>query len=284
MPGRPLMNLNVAIEYGYALGKLGSSSVVGVLNLAFGSPKDLPFDIAHKKWPITYRLVEYATKEEIDEQRKVLRGEFIQRIRGYIENPQPEKVSFPETPSHGGLPFFRGLFGSLGFSKQLKGELSFSSLHVLYLRVIPTKELGRVLSEKLMRDNVLKYGAMGSEELTLMVSNDNGVAVVSTLGATTDVVAVTQYFANGEVWLVNADIFNQGNRPDGRWYPATSAEIAFERALNGALDYMHDVAKVELPVKITAGVVGLKGRLLVVSGTPQNRFGKFMNDDAHHDE
>jgi hypothetical protein len=51
-PGRPLINSNVAIEYGFALRKLTDSAVLGVLNLAHGKPEDLPFDIIHKRWPM----------------------------------------------------------------------------------------------------------------------------------------------------------------------------------------------------------------------------------------
>ena len=40
-PGRPLVNSNVAIEYGFALRKLTDSAVIGVLNLAYGEPTDL---------------------------------------------------------------------------------------------------------------------------------------------------------------------------------------------------------------------------------------------------
>src|SRR5450756_571917 len=84
-PGRPLMNPNVAIELGYAIGKLGDAAVIGVMNLAFGDTDTLPFDIKHKKWPVTYRLVEGSTKPEIEAQIKVLRAEFIKRLGGFIK-------------------------------------------------------------------------------------------------------------------------------------------------------------------------------------------------------
>lgn len=63
--GRPLINSNGAIEYGFALRKLRDSAVIGVLNENFGSPEDLPFDIIHKRWPVKYRIVEGAKKAGI---------------------------------------------------------------------------------------------------------------------------------------------------------------------------------------------------------------------------
>src|SRR5689334_11472289 len=43
---KPLMNPNVAIELGYAFGKLGTDCFLPVLNTAFGNVQGLPFDIA----------------------------------------------------------------------------------------------------------------------------------------------------------------------------------------------------------------------------------------------
>ena len=104
--GRPLMNPNVAIEYGYALKTLGDAGVIGVLNLAFGTQEDLPFDIRHKRWPITCRLGDDATEAEIDRERKHLRGQFIVALKGFLENPQPEVETFEETPSRENRPFY----------------------------------------------------------------------------------------------------------------------------------------------------------------------------------
>jgi len=44
------------IEYGYALHAKTNAGLVTVMNTAFGEPKELPFDIVHKRWPITYEL------------------------------------------------------------------------------------------------------------------------------------------------------------------------------------------------------------------------------------
>jgi len=63
-------NSNVLIELGYALNCLSDSCVINILNEAFGSPKNnLPFDLAHKRWPIIYSfneksIVEKATIKE----------------------------------------------------------------------------------------------------------------------------------------------------------------------------------------------------------------------------
>lgn len=61
-------NPNVLIELGYALKALGDEKIVNVMNTAFGKPKNnLPFDLAHKRWPIQYGLnvKNYSNKAEV---------------------------------------------------------------------------------------------------------------------------------------------------------------------------------------------------------------------------
>jgi hypothetical protein len=178
-PGRPLMNPNVAIEYGYALRSLGDSGVIGVLNLAYGDPTDLPFDIIHKRWPVKYRLVEGATKAEIDRERDVLKGQFVTALRGFLDNPQPETSSFDETLALNGEPFFFFRGSGLGHCNQLGGQVSMSAIHALYMRLIPTKPMRRPIAEQTMVTGCYQYGAMGSPELTIPISTHDGAMCFS---------------------------------------------------------------------------------------------------------
>ncbi|HAT14851.1 MAG TPA: hypothetical protein DCS91_15880 [Microcoleaceae bacterium UBA11344] len=62
--GRPSANDNVLLELGFALHSLGSERLILVMNDAFGSPKDhMPFNLAHRRWPITYNLPPDADQE-----------------------------------------------------------------------------------------------------------------------------------------------------------------------------------------------------------------------------
>jgi hypothetical protein len=51
-------NPNVLIEYGYALRCHGHERLIGIVNIAFGESHsdNLPFDLRHLRWPITYDL------------------------------------------------------------------------------------------------------------------------------------------------------------------------------------------------------------------------------------
>ena len=55
--GRYFPNPNVLIELGYALKSLSDGRLINVMNTAFGEPEgNLPFDLAHKRWPLQYAL------------------------------------------------------------------------------------------------------------------------------------------------------------------------------------------------------------------------------------
>ena len=55
-PEKLLPNPNVLLELGYAAAKIGWERVVLVSNTAYGDPDRLPFDLKHRRFPITYKM------------------------------------------------------------------------------------------------------------------------------------------------------------------------------------------------------------------------------------
>jgi len=68
--GKLLSNANVLLELGIALGTVGWQRIILVMNTAFGEPHYLPFDLQHRRWPITYAIKDRqnASKGEIRRQ------------------------------------------------------------------------------------------------------------------------------------------------------------------------------------------------------------------------
>ncbi|MDB6172074.1 MAG: hypothetical protein JWL59_1385 [Chthoniobacteraceae bacterium] len=67
-----LPNPNVLIELGYAAARLGWDRIICVINNAWGPSDDLPFDLRHRRWPVTYHLPEGASQEERKKQSEAL--------------------------------------------------------------------------------------------------------------------------------------------------------------------------------------------------------------------
>ncbi|MEQ9554951.1 MAG: hypothetical protein RIG67_04225 [Rhodospirillales bacterium] len=87
--GRAMSNPNVLIEYGRATGTLGDLRIVPVFNEAYGDwQSDRPFDMQHKRKPITYNL----HKDDDAEKRKSERDDLVvqleRAIKSVLENVQ----------------------------------------------------------------------------------------------------------------------------------------------------------------------------------------------------
>ncbi|KPA17343.1 hypothetical protein MHK_002434 [Candidatus Magnetomorum sp. HK-1] len=65
---RPSPNPNVLIELGYALAVMGEGRLIGVMNTAnkLGG-EALPFDLKHRRWPISYLLAESSLLKKLIE-------------------------------------------------------------------------------------------------------------------------------------------------------------------------------------------------------------------------
>jgi hypothetical protein len=78
---RPAPNPNVLIELGYAAAQVGWERIICVMNVEFGGPSKLPFDLKHRRWPVRYRLSEKANENNINEQKHKLSEEIGNAIR-----------------------------------------------------------------------------------------------------------------------------------------------------------------------------------------------------------
>ncbi len=84
---RLISNPNVLIELGYALFTLGESKIILVMNTTHGDPKYLPFDIQHRRYPITYSLdsLEVEDTKVLKEKKNALAHEIANAIQLILE-------------------------------------------------------------------------------------------------------------------------------------------------------------------------------------------------------
>lgn len=79
-------NSNVLIELGYAIKSIGDTRIVCVMNSSFGKPKDgLTFDLAHKRWPITYHMEETTAEDSKKSVEMALIGSLRDAITDIIQ-------------------------------------------------------------------------------------------------------------------------------------------------------------------------------------------------------
>ncbi len=281
---RPIMNPNVAIELGYALKALDWSKIIPVMNSAYGSVERMPFDIDRtRRWAIQYELKEGASNVEITEARKTLATKFVAALKEYVA-AEPEAVTFraiePKSPP--GLffndtdilavrrndPFYQG--------KEL--NFKFTGRTYAYLRVIPTVPLGIPLSEQLLKSTIGRHGAFGLFG-TFIQENGYGVAFSNPNPSKLELDSLTQYFRNGEIWGVSADIVQQTSNE--YWVNAAPLENNFITSLQLYLEFMERHSHVAPPVTVEAGIVGVKDMRLVYKANLEN-LGKMYEPDVIH--
>src|SRR6185295_4117884 len=97
--GKRLSNSNVAIELGYAIGVHGDGVLLKVMNTHYGAPDDLPFDLAHRRWPVQFRLSPGAPAPERQKVRDSLVKTLRSILEAYVVATRPPPELFVPTPS-----------------------------------------------------------------------------------------------------------------------------------------------------------------------------------------
>ncbi|MEW6506014.1 MAG: hypothetical protein AB1457_18845, partial [Chloroflexota bacterium] len=210
---KPLMNPNVAIELGYAFGKLGTEHFLPVLNLAYGDQKGLPFDIAHRRFPITFNLVAEPTKEQLAAEKKQLVDQFVIALKPYLETgaaEKPQQENFPAATAKIPPGFYFENGEVLFRSERENADFTMPFRSVIYMRVQPRNALEGNLDINMLRNNVSRYGVFGTPAGAYVMPNKYGVVLGMPAGNTPKLDTVLQYFRTGEIWGINADVLRQG--------------------------------------------------------------------------
>ena len=292
-PPKKLMNSNVAIELGYSLHTLGDRRLIMVMNSAFGSRADLPFDLQHKAGPLFYRLAPDASKEEIQKVRKQLVGEFKTALREILPTlaaaapPITPTATRPNDPSRFFAPGQVLALSETGLNSE-RQKFTSSETPILYLRLIPTKPtqpLKRAEAHNLIREgplllNPFYHPGRGSN----FEPNEFGAIAFDASYETGEIIAAAQLLLNREIWAFNTISLSPGRaksreRPLG--IPTKSVEDTFRLLLPAYLRFMKEKLAVPPPYRIEGGASGIKGYVIFMpSNYVEERWGPIHQDHA----
>ncbi|MGA8498166.1 MAG: hypothetical protein WB764_21960 [Xanthobacteraceae bacterium] len=268
---KSLMNPNVAIELGYAFGKIGTDRFLPVLNLAFGDVADLPFDIAHRRRPIVYNLLPTASPHEIEEEKRKLTTQFITALEPYIIGQETNEAvtSFAAAPAKIGKAIYFADGEILRNVQHLNRKFVMPFREVFYLRVQPRTSIDGHLDVRKLRNNALQYGNFdfpGGGGDFFVGDNQYGVIAGTVAGNTNDLDNVVQYFRTGEIWAINAGVLREGERDNHRYVFTQPLEDILVFGLRSALLFEKQVSHIEPPFYVEVGIVGVAGREIAHSG------------------
>lgn len=283
---RKTPNPNVMLEYGYALHALGDARIIAVFNEAYGDPKDLPFDLAHRRWPIRFNLPEGNTTDR-NEASKFLVASLGEALRSVVAQfgvqnsaAVPPLSSYDAAKPGDGIGRLRGPNDYLCVPRD--GDPIFlASGAYAYFRLVPS-QVPRPLGDVEAYEIAQRYlqpmsGARGGGGTTCR-HHSGAVSYWSDKESPKTALEASELFLTGELW--GNSHYLLAPQPDrekevGFSYIPTGA---FEECLIDTLINFSSIAREHLkfvpPVKLEMGIAGVGDYRLAVDPNYFN-FSKF---------
>lgn len=264
---KKMINSNVAIEMGFALCALTDRRLIMIMNDHFGTREELPFDLKHKAGPIIYRLGPDASKKEIESAQVGLVSNLKVALKAMQPRTEPAVPEFVPTPSiHSDKSRFASMDQELVPPRNRNGTKFFiPATPVLYLRVLPTTQIPALKRADAIR--LVRQGSMQLEPFYCRPSgasceaNQFGALVFDGNWQTGEVLCGVQLFLSRELWAFDA-VMCSPNDLKKKGIPWLSAEEAYADRLPKYLRFATEQLAVPFPLRVKAGVVGVRGYTL----------------------
>lgn len=274
---KKIINPNVAIELGYALHVLGDRALLMVMNEHYGNRADLPFDLQSKAGPIMFRLSPDADKKTIAAASRQLTADLAEAlelcIAHHVDSTR-QQTPFPETAA-GDNPaiYFQPDEVLANFGNPGEQEFRLSGERLVYLRLFScySQQPAAGLTKITKIFEIGRPCPMSMALQGLASRNRWGPIMIDPGVSSKNIAGLTQGFATGELWGINAQMFSPRGRHNvsGAAVWAT-AGIGVEKLYVRALRNYVRVASSELglvpPYIVELGAVGIDGVYLLVPG------------------
>lgn len=294
--GELIPNPNVLIEYGWALKSRGYHQIVPIMNIAHGDPKTyaLPFDMAHLRRPIQYRLPDGSSEKARDAARDELAETLEGAFRTILESeeflsqlPKPPTLPpFPEKQPLNGRARFRAAGKPLGIASEdlidrienrAPRAIKLADGPAYWLRVLPSSEPKQKLSTQTLKQTALQLGIVPlvrPAQSIGFVRGEDGAGFYP-VQATDTVNSVAYVFNTGEIWVIDAWMSQipQYLELDERVFSATLQQCA---------EFLRRIG-IGGPYKWIAGMEGIQNRRLVLADRPNARLGTCIVDRIEKD-
>ncbi len=268
---KKLINANVGIELGYALGTIGDGALLMVMNEHYGGRDYLPFDLKTRAGPLLFRLAPEATKGEIAAESRILVAQLKQAIALCLENKVEEirqATPFPTAAEKDGPARFRGpgepvgnRWDNLPFGGS-EAPVFLAEGPAMWLRLMPSSATGRTWPSHELRNRSLHCGNISLRLISegpsmFAVRADDGFGLCSLYpseNSTTPSLAFA--FETGEVWCVDTELLLYGKI-------IPFIERIYVERLQGYARLLKSLG-VEPPYRWMCGMTGVKGYRLEV--------------------
>jgi hypothetical protein len=270
-------NPNVMLEYGYALHALGDGRIICVFNEQFGQPDELPFDLAHRRWPIRFSLQEGVDRQaekkrlisSLKEALRSIMSQFEQHDRGFV-SPLP----FAPNRASDGMGRLRSDADFLcvpDYMDSRDNKVTLFKGPYLFMRLIPTiakSLMGDVETHRIAQAALQPMQGMRSREWATGRHETGTVMYAVHSNSPSVAVDASELFLSGELWGNDFHLLDRSKehvKENGFPFIPTGAveEVLIDTFINYATmarEHLHHL----LPVQVKAGVVGVRDFRLAV--------------------
>lgn len=279
---RRIPNPNVMIEYGYALKTPGAGKIVAVMNTHYGPPTELPFDMRHRRFPVTYDLAPDADTDTRRRIRNQLAADIARAVVAVFDASLPlvteSPPPFQRSPAFdGGASFFEAneLF-PMWVDGEGEAQRRFPVGPKMFLRLMPRDAVPPIERSAML--NVLaasqlwplgyqRYQGWG------MGTNRHGGGYVARHPADESLIgSISQIMLTREIWGIETHLLTHAASRQwvDRDYPVipdTLLRQIFEDGLVRYLKVARDHLALSPPFVAIAGVANLENHRLTLSQT-----------------
>jgi hypothetical protein len=294
---RLIPNPNVLIEYGFALRCHSHAAIVGVMNTAFGEANadTLPFDLRHLRWPVTYHLSDSSAIDKTVQVERLTTTlvEALRLILARRSTTEASTASFaPQKPTKSAALFHEDVNDLIPEARwgQKRNSYSVPEGGKAYLRLYPTESVPPMETE-LEAEDAARQGGLrpfGRVSGWSAIRNVFG-AIAYEAPHDGKLYHFTQLFLSREIWSVDARILNADYHRERQkeWGGTGSVEYIasgyieehFVEALENFLSVAKSHLKLQLPLRVEAGLVGIKGYSISVNSN--DLVGNALRDVVH---
>lgn len=264
-----LINSNVAIEMGYALGVHGDEVLLKTMNTHYGPPEDLPFDLRHRRWPVRFALPPEATQPQREKVLSRLAADLKDIISQYIEATRPLPENFtPTPPTHNRAAYWRPDESLVEFgdatSKNVQRYAYDPDWPLIYLHIWPHETI-EPLSTKLLTqyDKVSIEPLCGTPSGWSNHRNRFGHISYAWDASTNTLLSTTQVFKTGEIWGVNHYMLRE-RPPSQRFIPIPALETRLRSSLTRYLTSARSHFGYSPAIHLDFGLVNVNGFILAL--------------------
>src|ERR1035437_1745240 len=271
-PGKKLINANVAIELGYALGTIGDGALLMVMNEHYGTRDDLPFDLKAKAGPLLFRLAPEATKDDIAAASRRLIAQLKLAIALCLKNKVEEirlATPFPDAPEKDGPARFREHGAPIGirsdnipFGLGSEAPVFLADGPAMWLRIMPSSTIDMKWPSHELRgkalSGVFNLRPISEGSSIFGIRAEDGFGICPPYPPE-DATATSLVFAfeSGEIWSVHTDQLRYGQS-------IPFVEQIYVARMQGYARFLQSLG-IEPPYRWICGMIGVKGYRLQVS-------------------